>query len=114
MSIPTPKFTLRDDPFNSQTIAYHATQQNAAYNHAVDVLSKGPKLSKDCGLKVATGQRPSWTLRILSCASEGSCNSMAQASRKFLDISVFDGQSETPRRQPRVEASQRDHIRCFL
>ena len=56
----------------------------------------------------------SWTLRILSCVSDGNCNAMAQASRKFLDISVFDGQSETLRRQPRVEASQRDHIRCFL
>ena len=57
---------------------------------------------------------PGWTLRILSCVSDGNCNAMAQASRKFLDISVFDGQSETLRRQPRVEASQRDHIRCFL
>ena len=48
------------------------------------------------GAALNAGRRPSWTLRILSCVSEGNCNAMAQASRKFLDISVFDGQSETP------------------
>ena len=34
---------------------------------------------------------PSWTLRILSGVSERGCNSMAQGSRKFLDISVCRG-----------------------
>ena len=34
---------------------------------------------------------PSWTLRILSGVSERGCNSMAQGSWKFLDISVCRG-----------------------
>ena len=36
-------------------------------------------------------REPSSTLRILSGVSERGCNSMAQGSRKFLDISVGGG-----------------------
>ena len=36
-------------------------------------------------------ERLDWTLRILSGVSERGCNSMAQGSRKFLDISVCRG-----------------------
>ena len=38
--IRTLKFTLRRDPANSQAIGYYATQQNAAYNAAADVLNR--------------------------------------------------------------------------
>ena len=41
--IRTLKFALRHDPGTSQAIAYHATQQNLAYNHAVDVLNREPR-----------------------------------------------------------------------
>ena len=47
--IRTLKFVLRSDPANSQAIGYHATQQNAAYNHAVDVLNREPELPKRSG-----------------------------------------------------------------
>ena len=47
--IRTLKFALRSDPANSQAIGYHATQQNAAYNHAVDVLNREPELPKRSG-----------------------------------------------------------------
>ena len=47
--IRTLKFALRQDPANSQAIGYHATQQNAAYNHAVDVLNREPELPKHSG-----------------------------------------------------------------
>ena len=49
MSIRTLKFALRCDPANSRAIGYHATQQNAAYNHAVDVLNREPELPKRSG-----------------------------------------------------------------
>ena len=49
MSIRTIKFALRRDPANSQAIAYCATQQNLAYNHAVDVLNREPNLPKRSG-----------------------------------------------------------------
>ena len=47
--IRTLKFALRRDPASSRAIAYHATQQNAAYNHAVDVLNREPDLPKRSG-----------------------------------------------------------------
>ena len=47
--IRTLKFSLRRDPANSRSIGYHATQQNAAYNHAVDVLNREPALPKHSG-----------------------------------------------------------------
>ena len=49
MSIRTLKFALRYDPANSRSIGYHATQQNAAYNYAVDVLNREPELPKRSG-----------------------------------------------------------------
>ena len=47
--IRTLTFTLRRDPGNSQVIGYYATQQNAAYNVAVDVLNREPNLPKRSG-----------------------------------------------------------------
>ena len=47
--IRTLKFRLRYDPVNSRAIGYHATQQNAAYNVAVDVLNREPNLPKRSG-----------------------------------------------------------------
>ena len=47
--IRTLKFALRHNPANSRAIGYHATQQNAAYNHAVDVLNREPDLPKRSG-----------------------------------------------------------------
>lgn len=47
--IRTLKFALRHDPANSRAIGYHATQQNAAYNYAVDVLNREPDLPKRNG-----------------------------------------------------------------
>ena len=49
MTIRTLKFALRYDPDNSRAIGYHATQMNAAYNHAVDVLNREPELPKRSG-----------------------------------------------------------------
>ena len=45
----TLKFALRYDQVNSRAIGYYATQQNAAYNHAVDVLNREPELPKRSG-----------------------------------------------------------------
>ena len=42
--IRTLQFALRHDPANSRAIGYHATQQNTAYNVAVDVLNREPNL----------------------------------------------------------------------
>ena len=47
--IRTLKFALRHDPVNSQAVRYYATQQNTAYNHAVDVLNREPNLPKRSG-----------------------------------------------------------------
>lgn len=47
--IRTLKFPMRHDPANSQAVGYHATQQNAAYNHGVDVLNREPNLPKRSG-----------------------------------------------------------------
>ncbi len=47
--IRTLKYALRYHPANSRAIGYHATQQNAAYNHAVDVLNREPPLPKRSG-----------------------------------------------------------------
>ena len=47
--IRTLKFALRYDPANSWAIGYYATQQNAAYNAAVDVLNREPELPKRSG-----------------------------------------------------------------
>ena len=44
--IRTLKFALCYDLANSRAIGYHATQQSAAYNHAVDVLNREPDLPK--------------------------------------------------------------------
>ena len=49
MAIRTLKFALRYDPDNSRAIGYHATQQNAAYNHAVDMLNREPDIPKRSG-----------------------------------------------------------------
>ena len=45
----TLQFALRRDPANSRAIGYCATQQNAAYNVGVDVLSREPELPKRSG-----------------------------------------------------------------
>ena len=45
----TLKFALHRDPENSRAIGYMATQQNAAYNHGVDVLNREPELPKRSG-----------------------------------------------------------------
>ena len=47
--IRTLKFALQYQPANSQAIGYHATQQNAAYNHAADLLNREPHLPKRSG-----------------------------------------------------------------
>ena len=47
--IRTLTFALRRDPDASRDIGYHATQQNLAYNHAVDVLNREPNLPKRSG-----------------------------------------------------------------
>ena len=47
--IRTLKFALRCNPVNSRAIGYYATQQNGAYNHAVDVLNREPALPKRSG-----------------------------------------------------------------
>ena len=47
--IRTLKFALRHNQANSRAIGYHATQQNAAYNHAVDILNREPDLPKRSG-----------------------------------------------------------------
>ena len=47
--IRTLQFALRYDPTNSRAIGYHATQQNAAYNPAVDILNREPNLPKRSG-----------------------------------------------------------------
>ena len=47
--IRTLKFALHYQPANSQAIGYYATQQNAAYNAAVDVLNQEPDLPKRSG-----------------------------------------------------------------
>ena len=49
MSIRTLKFAWCKDLASSQTIAYLATQQNLAYNHALDVLNREPDLPKRSG-----------------------------------------------------------------
>ena len=47
--IRTLKFALRQNPDASRAIGYHATQLNAAYNVAVDVLNREPELPKRSG-----------------------------------------------------------------
>ena len=47
--IRTLKFALQQDPSNSRAIGYCATQQNAAYNVAVDMLNREPHLPKRSG-----------------------------------------------------------------
>ena len=47
--IRTLTFALRRDPDTSRHIGYYATQQNLAYNHAVDVLNREPNLPKRSG-----------------------------------------------------------------
>ena len=47
--IRTLKLALRHDPANSQAIGCHATQQNVAYNHGVDVLTRELNLPKRGG-----------------------------------------------------------------
>ena len=49
MEYQTLKFALRRNPANSKAIGYQATQQNAAYNHAVDILNREPALPKRSG-----------------------------------------------------------------
>ena len=49
MAIRTLKFAPRYDPANSRAIGYHATQENAAYNHAVDVPNREPEPPKRSG-----------------------------------------------------------------
>ena len=46
MAIRTLKFALCYDLANSRAIGYYATQQNAAYNAAADVLNRDPSLPK--------------------------------------------------------------------
>ena len=47
--IRTLTFALRRDPDTSRAIGYYTTQQNLAYNHAVDVLNREPNLPKRSG-----------------------------------------------------------------
>ena len=47
--IRTLKLALFDDPANSRAIGYYSTQQNFAYNAAVDVLNREPELPKRSG-----------------------------------------------------------------
>ena len=47
--IRTMKFALHRDPDTSRAIGYHATQQNTAYNHAVNALNREPTLPKRSG-----------------------------------------------------------------
>ena len=47
--IRTLTFALCYDRTNSRAIGYYATQQNAAYNHGVDVLNREPELPKRSG-----------------------------------------------------------------
>ena len=49
MDYRTLKFGLQYRPANSEAIGYHATQQNVAYNHAVDILNREPHLPKRSG-----------------------------------------------------------------
>ena len=49
MDYRTLKCALRRNPDNSQAIGYLATQQNAAYNHAADILNREPHLPKRSG-----------------------------------------------------------------
>ena len=49
MSIRTLKYAVQRDPANSQAIGYHATQQNAAYNDAGDMLNRKPELPQRSG-----------------------------------------------------------------
>ena len=49
MAIRTLKFALCYDLANSRAIGYYATQQNAAYNAAADVLNQEPDLPKRSG-----------------------------------------------------------------
>ena len=44
--IRTLKYAVRHSPENAQAISYQATQQNLAYNHAVDILNREPELPK--------------------------------------------------------------------
>ena len=45
----TLKYALRRGPANSRATGYHATQMNAAYKVAVDVLHREPELPKRSG-----------------------------------------------------------------
>ena len=58
--IRTLKFALCHQPANNWTIGYYATQQNAAYNAAVNVLNREPDLPKRSGRHhpVAAAQPP--------------------------------------------------------
>ena len=47
--IRTLKLALCYDPANSRAIGYYSTQQNFAYNAAVDVLNQEPELPKGSG-----------------------------------------------------------------
>ena len=44
--IRTLKYAVRHSPENAQAIGYQATQQNLAYNHAVELLNREPELPK--------------------------------------------------------------------
>ena len=44
--IRTLKYAVGHSPENAQAIGYYATQQNLAYNHAVDLLNREPQLPK--------------------------------------------------------------------
>ena len=44
--IRTLKYAVRHSPENAQAIGYQATQQNLAYNQAVDILNREPQLPK--------------------------------------------------------------------
>ena len=44
--IRTLKYAIKHSPANAQAIGYQATQQNLAYNQAVDILNREPELPK--------------------------------------------------------------------
>ena len=49
--IRTLKYAVGHSPANAQAIGYQATQQNLAYNHAVDILNREPDLPKRSSLQ---------------------------------------------------------------
>ena len=70
------------------------TQTPASDDEAFELLTRladDADVSRSRLIEKMVGQDHNSTLRILSSVSERGCNSMAQGSRKFLDINVGGG-----------------------